>query len=152
MPYFGEVMESTVECSNCHYKHADVLSLEKKGPVEYSFETESAEDMLVRVVRSSYATIEIPELGVKISPGAVGESFISNVEGVLSRLEDILLTAQMTSPDKKKRADEILKKIERIKKGEERMRLIIRDPTGNSAIVSERAIRRDIEDSRDDIL
>ncbi len=152
VPYFGEVMESLVECSNCRYKHAEVFSLEKKEPAEYSLEVASEEDMLVRVVRSSHATIEIPELGVRISPGAQGESFISNVEGVLSRLEDILMMDHVrTSAEKLKKADEILKKIERIRKGEERMHLIIRDPTGNSTIISDRARKKILEKSEVDV-
>ena len=36
IPYFGEIMESTIICSQCGYKHSDTICLEQKEPVRYS--------------------------------------------------------------------------------------------------------------------
>ena len=36
IPYFGEIMESTILCSECGYRHSDTICLEQKEPVRYS--------------------------------------------------------------------------------------------------------------------
>ena len=36
------------------------------------------------------AAIEIPELGVRIDPGPSCQGFVSNVEGVLDRIEQVV--------------------------------------------------------------
>ncbi|MDI6655688.1 MAG: ZPR1 zinc finger domain-containing protein, partial [Candidatus Hydrothermarchaeota archaeon] len=89
IPYFGDVMENVISCSSCSYRHADVIILETKEPTRYALKVESEEDMLIRVVRSGSAKIEIPELGIKITPGLNSEGYVSNVEGVLARIEDV---------------------------------------------------------------
>ncbi len=106
-------------------------------------EISSPQDLNVTVVRSSFGSIEIPELGVSVEPRR-GESFISTVEGVLKRVEEVV---EMLSRDvkgkKKERAEHILKLIEQIKSGDASMKLIIEDPTGNSAIISDKAKIKD---------
>lgn len=98
----------------------------------------SLDDLNTIVVRSSFGTIEIPELGISVEPKR-GEAFISTVEGVLKRVENVV---KMLSRDvegaRKKRADAVLKRIEAIKSGEASMTLIIDDPAGNSAIISDK--------------
>ncbi len=65
-----------------------------------------------------------------------GESFISTVEGVLKRVERVLkILSRDAVGDKRKRAEQILMKIDEIKAGKARMTLILDDPTGNSAII-----------------
>jgi zinc finger protein len=141
--YLGEVMESVLLC-NCGYRHVDVLILDKKPPARFKIKVESPEDMLIRVVRSSNASIEIPELGVKITPGAASEGYISNIEGVLARVEDVLLTVKTWRGERKARAEELLERIKAVKNGKEAVHLIIEDPTGNSAIISEKAVKDEI--------
>lgn len=141
--YFGEVMESVLLCPACGYRHVDVLLLDKRAPMRFKIKVASAEDMLIRVVRSSTASIEIPELGVKITPGMASDGYISNIEGVLSRVEDVLLTLRMDGR-KKARAEKLLKRIEAVKNGDEAVHLILEDPAGNSAIISRKAVKNEI--------
>ena len=51
---------------------------------------DSPEDLAIRVVRSMSASLEVPELGVRIDPGPACQGFVSNVEGVLDRIEQIV--------------------------------------------------------------
>ncbi len=144
--YFGDVMESLVTCSSCSYRHADVIILAEKQPCRYALEVEKEEDMLIRVVRSSHATIEIPELGVKVTPGAEAEGFISNVEGVLTRVEDVLRMIQRwNEEEKKKKAEELLGEVQKIKQGKKKVKIVISDPTGNSAILSDKAAKEKLQ-------
>jgi len=95
----------------------------------------SVEDLNTTVVRSSYGRIEIPELGVSVEPRK-GESFITTVEGVLMRVERVVkMLSREEEGARKERAERILRRIEDIKAGKAKMKLIIDDPTGNSAII-----------------
>ena len=139
VPFFGGIMIFTAVCSSCGYHATDVMVLseeEEKKRKRCELVVSSVEDLNALVVRSSAGSIEIPELGVSIEPKR-GEAFISTVEGVLERVEDVvnLLSGDGTG---KKRADEVLKQIDQIKSGEASMTLIIDDPTGNSVIISDK--------------
>jgi|GEM_PF-4657512 len=111
--YFGEIMETMTKCQKCGYRHVDVMVLGEKEPSRYTFKAEGTEDLNVRVVRSGKSTVEIKELGVKITPGPANEGYISNVEGVLTRIEDIVF---MQKDSERKRA--LLEKIKKGKRGE----------------------------------
>ncbi|MBE0517363.1 MAG: ZPR1 zinc finger domain-containing protein [Methanophagales archaeon] len=136
IPYFGETMIFTAVCSSCGYRATDVMVLSEERGKRCELVISSVEDLNALVVRSTSGTIEIPELGVRIEPKR-GEAFISTVEGVLRRVENVV---KMLSRDsaRKKRATDLLKRIDEIKSGEASMTLIIDDPMGNSAIISDK--------------
>ena len=66
------------------------MIMAQRKPVHYEMKVRTQDDIDARVVRSTSGTIRIPELGVDIEPGPASESFISNIEGVLDRVSDIL--------------------------------------------------------------
>jgi zinc finger protein len=140
IPFFGGVMESVAHCSSCGYRHTDVMVLEENEPVRYILKIDK-ENISTRVVKSGRATIKIPELGIEITPGIESEGYISNVEGVLVRIEDVLTMIKKWKKEKAYKADELLEKIKRVKEGKAKITLIIEDPSGNSAIISEKALR-----------
>jgi zinc finger protein len=143
IPYFGETMESLVSCSSCNFKHSDVTHLGQREAVRYEFRITSAEDMSVRVVRSSTGTIKMPELGVTVKPCAGSQGYITNVEGVLNRIKDVIGSAvESASPAKRRVAERKLKELGDIIDGRKNARLIIMDPFGHSAIIGERSKRR----------
>jgi len=143
IPYFGETMETLVTCSHCNFKHSEVTHLGQHEAARYEFQISSDEDMMVRVVRSSTGMIKIPELGVTITPGAGSQGYITNVEGVLNRVKDVLsYVAETAPPAKRKAAQRRLRKIEEIIQGRARARIILMDPFGHSAIVDQRAKKR----------
>ena len=77
----------------CGFRHSDTILLTQKEPVRYTLAVETIDDLDARVIRSSSGTIRVPELGVDIEPGFASESYISNVEGVLDRIEGIVCFA-----------------------------------------------------------
>ncbi len=146
IPFFGEVMHITSICE-CGFKYSDTLILSQREPIHYEMKVRSPDDLDARVVRSTSGTIRIPELGVEIEPGPASESFISNVEGVLERVEEILrMVTRWEDEDKAGRALELLSIIEKARAGEYQMTLVIEDPLGNSAIIAEKAISRKLTD------
>ena len=147
MPNFKEALLTTLQCEKCHYKSSDILLTGQDKPMEYRLSISSADDLDTHVARSSSASIEIPELGVRIDPVSSGESFISNVEGVLKRVRSVLEQSERASDDAgtKAKARELLGKIELMMDGKFNATLIIRDPLGNSFIAGDKAERAEYE-------
>jgi len=143
IPYFGKVVISSSVCEICGYKLNDVFSVETREPLEYKLFVENEEDLMIRVVKSSSATIVIPDLGLKIEPGPLSQGYVSNVEGVLRRIEDVF-RGQVTVLEgkKKEKMKTLLKKLEKMIAGKEKFVLIIKDPLGNSAIISQKVKKR----------
>jgi zinc finger protein len=109
-------------------------------PVRYVFRTSTPDDLAVRVVRSMSASIEIPELGVRIDPGPTCQGFVSNIEGVLDRVVQAVGSAIIDGDaEERENARLLLEKITRVKCGELPVTFILEDPSGNSAIVSDSA-------------
>ncbi len=144
IPFFSEVMYITSICE-CGFRYTDTLIMTQREPVHYEMKIRTQDDIDARVVRSTSGTIRIPELGVDIEPGPASESFISNIEGVLDRVADILqMVIRWNESDRTEHAKELLSNIEKIKAGEFGITVIIEDPLGNSAIISENAICREL--------
>jgi zinc finger protein len=109
-------------------------------PVRYVYRTATQEDLAVRVMRSMSATIEIPELGVRIDPGPTCQGFVSNIEGVLDRIVQAIGSAIVDGDaEERENARLLLEKIAKVKCGDFSVTFILEDPTGNSTIVSDRA-------------
>ena len=146
IPFFGEVMHITSICE-CGFRYADTLVMEQRKPVRYELKIKTPADIDARVVRSTSGTVRIPELGIDIEPGPASESFVSNIEGVLDRVEEILgMVTRWGEKEKTERAQELLSAIEKIKSGECEVTIVIEDPLGNSAIIAKSATCRELTD------
>ena len=140
IPYFSDILIITCSCPECGYRFSDVQNISTSEPVRYVYCACSEDDLAARVVRSSAAKITIPDLGVEIEPGPACEGFVSNVEGVLLRVDKILDGIMIDGDDEQRRKAITLKeKISNIQGGKESVTLIIEDPHGNSLIHSEKA-------------
>lgn len=146
VPYFGKVFLFSMTCTNCKYHKADVEALEQKEPVKYEFEISSEEDMKVRVVKSSEATVKLPHLAT-ITPGPASQGYVTNIEGILNRVKYQIESAKEMEEDEedKKKAKNLLKKLLDITWGKEKQKIIIEDPSGNSAIISDKAIKSQLK-------
>jgi zinc finger protein len=115
-------------------------------PMEYTFKVKSKKDLNVRVIKSSTGTIELPELGIIIEPGSFSEAFVTNIEGIFVRAAEVIKQADRFSDNESKKeiAEKLLKRIEKIREGNGEATIIIKDPMGNSSIVSDNAIKREL--------
>ncbi len=145
IPHFDEIMYISATCE-CGFRYADTLILSEQEPVRYELTVSSPEDLNARVVRSTSGTIRVPELGIDIEPGPASESFVTNVEGVLERVKNVVKMTRKWTDDKAKlkRIDEVLNTIGSAKSGDAQLTVIIEDPFGNSAILSKRATSRSL--------
>lgn len=141
IPYFSEILIISAICPSCGYKFVDTQLLKHADPARYTLAITSSDDLSVRVVRSMSATIEIPELGVHIAPGPLCQGFVSNVEGVLDRIAEVVKGAFTWGTDEEKEnAVALLADIVRIKAGTFPVTLILEDPDGNSGIISDKTV------------
>jgi len=147
IPYFNEVLLTSVSCE-CGFRHSDCVVLGVKDPVRYKLRVKGS-NLFTKVVRSTSGTIRVPELGVVVEPGPASQAFITNLEGVLDRIKDVVLMAmrwKTEEGDKKAvvRCEEILKMIENVIEGKNELTLIIEDPFGNSLIASPEAEKENL--------
>jgi len=141
IPYFSDILIISAICPSCGYKFVDTQLLKHNEPARYTVPINAEEDMSIRVIRSMGAAIEIPEIGVRIDPGAVCQGFVSNMEGVLDRIEQVVQGAFTWGTDEEKEnAAALLVNIARIKAGTFPVTLILEDPDGNSGIISDKTV------------
>lgn len=142
IPYFGKVFVYSMTCTHCKFHKADVECVDNKGPVKYTLDVSDEKDLSARIVKSSEATIKIPYVG-DIEPGLASQGYVSNVEGVLRRMKRQIESFRDSAEDQadKKKAKNLLKKLQKVLFGRDKIKIILIDPTGNSAIVSEKAVK-----------
>ncbi len=140
IPYFSHILIISAVCNECGYRFADTQLLEQREPARWELDVACVEDLVIRVVRSTSGSISIPELGVQIDPGPACEGFITNVEGVINRIEEVIDGAiSCAGPEEKVNAELLKQKIAAVRTGEFPITLILEDRNGNSLIVSEKA-------------
>jgi zinc finger protein len=146
IPYFGLTYIFSMDCSSCKYHKADVEAAERREPTRYIVEISKEEDMKIRIVKSSEATVKLPHI-TTIEPGSASNGYVTNVEGILNRIKheiEVIRDSAEEEEDRKK-AKNLLKKLTRIMWGQESIKLTIDDPSGNSAIISDKAVKEKLK-------
>ena len=140
VPYFGKVYIFSMTCGSCKFHKADVECAEVREPARYSIEVSGPDDMSIRVVKSGQGTVRIPYVA-DIEPGAASNGYVTNIEGLLQRVKRQIEVIRDTDEDEVavQKAKSLIKKINRCVWGEEKLKIIIEDPSGNSAIISDKA-------------
>ncbi|MBI4159181.1 ZPR1 zinc finger domain-containing protein [Candidatus Woesearchaeota archaeon] len=142
VPHFGKCYLMSMNCTECLYHSSDIEVEKKDNPKKYEFTITKKEDLNVRVIKSGTATVKIPQLRISVTPGVSSIGYISNIEGVLRRFKKIVEDQRDTAEDLdiKKTAKNLLKKFWKVECGELPLKIIIEDPSGNSAIVSNKSV------------
>lgn len=137
IPYFGKTYLFSMSCANCKFHKADVESVEQKEPCKCTVDVSGEKDMKIRVIKSSQATVKIPNI-TTITPGPASNGYVTNIEGIFNRVKQQIETAKNDEEDKetRKKAYKLIKKINRIMWGDDKIKITIEDPSGNSAILS----------------
>lgn len=140
IPHFGKCFLMSMNCTSCSYNSSDVEAEERKPPTKQTFTLENKKDLNARVIKSSEATVRVPQLKMEVTPGIASSGYISNVEGVLLRFKKIIEKERDDADDPaiRKHAKNLLKKLWKAELGESPLKIIIEDPSGNSAIISEK--------------
>ncbi|MEM2031082.1 MAG: ZPR1 zinc finger domain-containing protein, partial [Archaeoglobaceae archaeon] len=125
------------------FKHAYSIVLGEKEPTRFKIRI-NEKNLFAKVIRSTSGTIRIPELGVTIEPGPASQAFITNLEGILERVANIVRTLMRWNEgdeEKIRRCESILRRIEDTLVGKDELTLILEDPFGNSLILSDESFR-----------
>lgn len=141
IPYFGRVYVFSAECGSCGYRKSDLETAEKKEPMRFTLEVTSEDDLNIKIVKSGEATVKIPKV-ITMEPGPASNGYITNIEGLLEKVKQIIHSAaeaEEDDPVAKKKAKNLIKKLNKVIAGREPIRIIVEDETGNSAIVSDKA-------------
>lgn len=142
IPYFSDILIISAICPTCGYRFVDTQLLKQADPARYTMAVTTTDDLSVRVVRSMSASIELPELGVRIDPGPSCQGFVSNVEGVLDRIAEVVTGAMRRGTgEEKENGAALLADIARVKAGTFPITLILEDPSGNSGIIADKAVK-----------
>lgn len=141
IPFFGRVFVLSMDCSACGYRKADVEPAEQKEPCRYTLEVTSEQDLNIKIVKSGEATVKIPRV-ITIESGPASEGYITNVEGLLERVKSMIQSSvegEDEDPAAKTKAKNLIKKLNKVLVGREPLKIIIEDPSGHSAIISDKA-------------
>jgi zinc finger protein len=126
-------------CAACGFRHADTLLPRIQEPTEFTIRVEGEQDLFVRAVKSSSATVELPELGLLWEPGPASIAEVTNVEGLIRHFGDAVARAKalFPAPEAQSKAVELTRRLEALVAGKEPATLILKDPYGNSALLGE---------------
>ncbi|NP_001121222.1 ZPR1 zinc finger L homeolog [Xenopus laevis] len=148
VPFFKEIIVSSFTCDSCGWSNTEIQSagrIQEQG-VRYSLSVRSKQDVNREVIKTDYATTQIPELDFEI-PACTQKGALTTIEGILERTiaglqqEQPLRRAENESVADK--VDEFIKKLQRLKDGEDQFTFIIDDPSGNSFVENPFAPQKD---------
>lgn len=117
LPVIGKVLLVSRNCPKCGYRKSEIVPLVMGPRRRIYIRIDDREALRAKVVRLGTASIEIVELGVTIDPGVDAPTFITNVEGLLSRVIDALKSIEILAVDERERerareAQEVLSKLD----------------------------------------
>lgn len=135
--FYGKIWIFTYKCHSCGFKKSDILIDEIQEPIRMKFKVDNINDLYVRVIKSSYATLRLEELDYEITPGPLAEGKITNIEGILQQF----LNGLQYFHSNKEKVEQIRETIEKVLAGEGKITIIIEDPYGQSSILSKKTIR-----------
>ena len=140
IPFFKEVIITSFECDSCDYRNAEITFGGKLGDlgIKMNCKIVSPAHLNRLVVKSEYATVNFPDLGLEI-PAKTQKGSMNSVEGILHKMIEGLEEGQ---EDRKKIDLENYKKLEefielakKYASGEKLpFTITIDDPSGNSYI------------------
>ena len=88
--YFGEHTQVTLSCPACGWRQTDFIPAEARDGSCQSYHIDSSDDLQVRVIRGSACTVRLVELDLEVRPGSHSTGYVSNIEGVLNRFQDVI--------------------------------------------------------------
>ncbi len=134
VPCFGKVILETGRCESCGFKWTDVTMVEAGKGKRLRLRVKGEKELRALVVKSSSATVIIPELGVEIKPGPAAMGYITTVEGVVRR---VLEHVPSECFNKSSECYKVVKTLEDAAEGRIEFTLILEDPMGRSGIKGE---------------
>ncbi|MCD6358031.1 MAG: ZPR1 zinc finger domain-containing protein [Thermoproteales archaeon] len=138
MPRIGRTLLVSKRCPTCGYRRSEVVPLEARGRVRVYYRVEGARDLYARVIRSNVASIEVPELGASITPGAAAPMVVTNIEGILRLFLEAVKSLEVMGED----VGDAEEELRRLAEEGGRFTLVLDDPLGISSVEPPKGVRR----------
>ena len=140
--YFGEHTQVTLTCPGCGWRQTDFIPAEAREGSCQTYRIDSVEDLQVRVIRGSACTVRLLELDLEVRPGSHSTGYVSNIEGVLNRFQDVIdMVGRQAAIDANEEAGAELTQLTQamveIREGQRGATLELLDPHGHSMILTE---------------
>ncbi|CAM9328873.1 unnamed protein product [Ectocarpus sp. 12 AP-2014] len=150
IPFFREVILSSFECDDCHWRNNEVVfggELQEKG-CTFELTVNNAEDLNRQVIKSDFATVTFREMEFQIPPRQRGE--VTTVEGLLRTAAEKLGEAQdlrmERSPEVGTQIAGVIARLALMSTGmdsELPFTMVVDDPSGNSFVENPSAPNKD---------
>ena len=155
--YFGEHTQVTLTCPGCGWRQTDFIPAEAREGSCQTYCIDSIDDLQVRVIRGSACTVRLLELDLEVKPGSHSSGYVSNIEGVLNRFQDVIdMVGREAATEGNKQAIAELAGLTQammeIREGERQVTLELLDPHGHSMILTENVQTRSLSEAEIDDL
>ena len=140
--YFGEHTQITLTCPGCGWRQTDFIPAEAREGSCQTYLIDSIEDLKVRVIRGSACTVRLLELDLEVRPGSHSTGYVSNIEGVLNRFQDVIDMVGRQAAIEGNEEDiaglaQLTQAMSEIREGQREATLQVLDPHGHSMILTE---------------
>jgi zinc finger protein len=155
--YFGEHTQITLTCPGCGWRQTDFIPAESREGNCQCFLISKTEDLRIRVIRGSACTVRLLELDLEVRPGSHSTGYVSNIEGVLNRFQEVIdMVGRQAAVEENWAAITELTKLTEtmmeIRAGTSSVTLEMLDPCGHSMILTEGVDERPLTESEIDDL
>jgi zinc finger protein len=155
--YFGEHTQITLTCPGCGWRQTDFIPAESREGSCQCFLISKTEDLKIRVIRGSACTVRLLELDLEVRPGSHSTGYVSNIEGVLNRFQEVIdMVGRQAAVEENWAAITELTKLTEtmmeIRDGKSSVTLEMLDPCGHSMILTDNVEERPLTDAEVDDL
>ena len=140
--YFGEHTQVTLTCPGCGWRQTDFIPAEAREGSSHTYRIDSTDDLQVRVIRGSACTVRLLELDLEVRPGSHSTGYVSNIEGVLNRFQDVVdMVGRQAAIEGDDGAitelEQMTQAMLEIRRGQREATLQLLDPHGHSMILTD---------------
>ena len=155
--YFGEHTQVTLTCPGCGWRQTDFIPAEARDGSCQAYHIDSVEDLQVRIIRGSACTVRLVELDLEVRPGSQSTGYVSNIEGVLNRFQEVIdmVGRQAAAEGNDEAIAELTTLTEamlEVRQGQRGVTLEFLDPHGHSMILTENVDSRPLTEAEIDDL
>ncbi len=155
--YFGEHTQVTLTCPGCGWRQTDFIPAEARDGSCQTYHIDSVEDLQVRIIRGSACTVRLVELDLEVRPGSQSTGYVSNIEGVLNRFQEVIdmVGRQAAAEGNDEAIAELTTLTEamlEVRQGQRGVTLEFLDPHGHSMILTENVDSRPLTEAEIDDL
>ncbi len=155
--YFGEHTQITLTCPGCGWRQTDFIPAEAREGSSHTYRIDSTDDLQVRVIRGSACTVRLLELDLEVRPGSHSTGYVSNIEGVLNRFQDVVdMVGRQAAIEGDDGAitelEQLTQAMLEIRRGQREATLQLLDPHGHSMILTDHVQTRALTEAEIDDL